>query len=176
MMPAHGVVGRARPPAVSQATRTAGRRAAAVARPATIVRLALGLATVALLAGCPPAPDAVAPRTPSMSDLAGKTWVATSIDAPDRQLVQGTTIRLTFTDDSVSANAGCNTMHGGAKIEDTELVVGALAATLIACDDAKAAQDHWLSEFLTSKPTITLSDDDLRLSKDDTKVQLHGNG
>jgi len=60
--------------------------------------------------------------TPQLSDLEGKTWLAHEIVDPDRQLVSGSSLTMTFSADSLSANAGCNTLHGAASVQDDELV------------------------------------------------------
>ena len=110
--------------------------------------------------------------TPQLSDLEGKNWVAHEIVDPDRQLVSGSSLTMTFSADSLSANAGCNTLHGAASVQDDELVASQLASTMMACEEDLMAQDTWLSDFLTSKPTIEHSDDDLWLSQGDTVVHL----
>ena len=110
--------------------------------------------------------------TPQLSDLEGKTWVAHEIVDPDRQLVSGSSLTMTFSADSLSANAGCNTLHGAASVQDDELVASQLASTMMACEEDLMAQDTWLSDFLTSKPTIEHSDDDLWLSQGDTVIHL----
>jgi heat shock protein HslJ len=116
--------------------------------------------------------DAALLVTPELSDLADSTWVADGIVDEDRELVPGSRISMDFTEDSVSANAGCNTLSGPASVDDGELVVAELAATLMACEDPLAEQDTWLSSFLTSRPTIERQDDDLWLAHDDTVIHL----
>jgi heat shock protein HslJ len=116
--------------------------------------------------------DAALLVTPELSDLADSTWVADGIVDEDRELVPGSRISMDFTEDSVSANAGCNTLSGPASVDDGELVVAELAATLMACEDPLAEQDTWLSSFLTSRPTIERQDDDLWLTHDDTVIHL----
>jgi heat shock protein HslJ len=137
-----------------------------------------GLAVVAAttLAECEASPgrsaDDALVETPELSDLSGATWIADGIVDEDRDLVPGSTITMTFTADSMSANAGCNTLSGPASVDDGELVVAELAATLMACEDPLAEQDTWLSSFLTSRPTIERQDDDLWLAHDDTVIHL----
>jgi heat shock protein HslJ len=43
---------------------------------------------------------------------------------------------------------------------------------MMACEEDLMAQDTWLSDFLTSKPTIEHSDDDLWLGQGDTVIHL----
>jgi heat shock protein HslJ len=146
---------------------------------------ALGLLSTLLLAtlvlgACGSSPGAAggsggssaSSRTPELSELAGGTWVADSVSSPDHHLVQGSTIVLTFTSDSIAVNAGCNNMHGGASISNGLLVVTALASTMMACEDALAQQDHWVQAFLTSRPAITETGDVLRLSQGSTTIDF----
>ncbi len=104
--------------------------------------------------------------------LDGTTVVADGIVDPDRELVSGSRITMSFTSDSVSVNAGCNTLRGAAAIEDYQLVVDELAATQMACDEALEEQDQWLASLLTSRPRLERVDDDLYLSRDDTVIHL----
>ena len=111
-------------------------------------------------------------HTPTLSDLAHGNWTATSIADPNRDIVPGSTIVLTFEDDAVAAQAGCNSMRGSASIDEHKLVVGNMAATRKACDQPLEEQDDWLSSFLTSRPTIERQRNDLWLSHDDTTLHL----
>jgi heat shock protein HslJ len=78
--------------------------------------------------------------------------------------VPGTEITLTFTDESVVAVAGCNTITGGFDVDDGVLHVDAMAQTLMACPDELQTQDEWLAEFLGSEPEARLADDVLTLT------------
>ena len=106
-----------------------------------------------------------------MSELTGGTWNSQSVTSPDHQLVQGSTIAMTFKTDSISVNAGCNTMNGGASISGSTLVVTALASTMMGCEQALADQDQWVQAFLTSRPTIELLGSDLRLTQGSTEIR-----
>jgi heat shock protein HslJ len=116
--------------------------------------------------------DAGETETPTMEDLTGGSWVASGDDSPDHDLVEGTSITLTFGTDSISVHAGCNTMNGAAKIENGDLVVGDLASTLMACEDALDAQDRWVNAFLTAAPTVELSGEELTLTESDTEIRF----
>jgi heat shock protein HslJ len=108
-----------------------------------------------------------------LSQLEGGAWVADNVVDPDVSLVPGTQIEMRFQSDTLSANAGCNTLAGGASLNGDELVATALASTKKACDDTLGQQDAWLSDFLGSRPTIELLDRDLWLSQgDDTVIHL----
>lgn len=108
-----------------------------------------------------------------LSDLEGGVWVANDVQDPTVSLVPGSQVELRFQQDSLSADAGCNKLFGGASVGGDELVVPALASTRKACDDALTQQDAWLSDFLSSSPTIEVLDHDLWLSQgDDTVLHL----
>lgn len=116
--------------------------------------------------------DTSTAHTPRMSELTGGSWTSSSVTSPDHQLVSGSTIALTFKTGSISANAGCNTMSGGASISGTTLVVTQLASTMMGCEAALARQDQWVQTFLTSRPTIVLLGTDLRLTQGSTEIRF----
>lgn len=142
-----------------------------------LVALAAVLAAAVLMTACDTEEDGRAATagltmTPELTDLADTDWVANEIVDPDRDLVAGTAVEMTFTATSLSARAGCNTMNGSATIDGTELVVGALASTMMACEDPLAEQDAWLSGFLTSKPVIAWDGEEVWLTHDQTTLHL----
>lgn len=98
--------------------------------------------------------------TPSLSSLDGKTVVADGIVDPDRDLVSGSQITMSFNADSVSVDAGCNTFGGPASIADYELVVDVLASTQMTCDEALEEQDQWLTSFLGTRRRFERVNDD----------------
>jgi heat shock protein HslJ len=110
--------------------------------------------------------------TPELSDLEGHAWVTDVILDPHRALVAGSTLRVTFGPHSLSADAGCNTLAGGATVRDRKLVAGPLPATQKGCAAPLAAQDVWLAAFLRSRPRIERLDENLWLSRHDTVVHL----
>lgn len=107
-------------------------------------------------------------------DLAGRTFISTEVRG--HSLVEGTNVRLTFDDERVSAQAGCNTLAGGASWTSGVLTAGPLAMTMMACDEALSNQDQWLSDFLSSKPAIQQADDTLVLGDDSEGITLKEEG
>jgi len=105
-----------------------------------------------------------------LSELEGGAWVADSVVDPDVSLVPGSQIEMRFEQDSVSVNAGCNALFGGASVDGDELVAPALASTKKACADDLTQQDAWVSDFLSSRPSIEVLDHDLWLSHGDDSV------
>jgi heat shock protein HslJ len=109
-------------------------------------------------------------NAPTAEDLSGRGFVSSDVTGYD--LVEGSEITMNFLDDSVSVNAGCNTMNGGYEITDGTFVAGQFAMTMMACDDPLMAQDTWLSEFLASSPTIELDGSTLSFSGDEVTITL----
>ena len=104
-------------------------------------------------------------------DLQGMTF--TSTDVRGHELVEGTEVTLAFTEDQISAQAGCNTMTAQASWDDGTLELESpLAATMMACDDALTEQDQWLSQFLESSPAINLDGTELILGDDSDGMTL----
>jgi heat shock protein HslJ len=107
---------------------------------------------------------------PTADDLVDRSFESTGVTG--HELVADTTIELVFMADSVGARAGCNSMNGGYEIVDGTLEVGAMASTMMACDDALMEQDTWLSGFLSSGPAISLDGDTLTLTGDEATLTL----
>ena len=125
-------------------------------------RLAL---VAAVLSGC-------GPSSPPPFD--GTEWLSTAVteDGADRPLVDGTRIRVSFTDGELAASAGCNTMGGAYRIEEGLLVVEGGAITEMGCDEERHAQDDWLFGFLGSQPAIAQEGDKLTLTSGETVIAL----
>lgn len=104
--------------------------------------------------------------------LDGSEWLSTAVteDGADRPLVDGTRIRLGFTDGQLGASAGCNTMGGGYRIEGGRLVFEGGGMTEMGCDDERHAQDDWLFEFLGSQPSVAQEGDKLTLTSGGTVI------
>jgi heat shock protein HslJ len=70
------------------------------------------------------------------------------------------------------AKAGCNFIGGDARIEDGRLVLGEIGITDIGCGPARLDQDAWLLDFLGSRPTVSLTGDELVLRTGKVEVRL----
>jgi heat shock protein HslJ len=128
---------------------------------ATLVRRLVMLGVLVLLVTACGDDGSSAGTQPGESEPWGRTFVT---DGPPP-------VRVTFRDGQVSAQAECNTLGGGAVIEDGLLVVTEMGGTEMGCDAERLAYDEFLAGFLTSSPTITLDGDTLTLvSGDDTLV------
>ena len=86
-----------------------------------IPRTALAVLTLSALAlaACGSDSDSGSGSAPSADDLAGQSFTSTSVTGYD--LVADSEIALTFSADSISAQAGCNTQNGGCTITDGAL-------------------------------------------------------
>ena len=117
----------------------------------TFHKLALAPALCALLAGCmTPAPNA--------SPLAGSEWRFTAIDGVP-PVAEAT---LSFGDDRLAANAGCNQMGGAWRSEGGKLVAGPLALTRMFCE-GRMDQERAVSTLLSGSPEFVLNGDRLTL-------------
>ena len=114
--------------------------------------------------------DSSSSTAPTKGDLADRSFLSSNVDG--QTLVDGTQITLTFTADTVSAVAGCNTMTGNYTIEDGTLKVDTMAQTRMACDPDTTSQDVWLQALLASRPAVTLSTNELVLKGGDTTLTL----
>lgn len=139
-----------------------------------IPRTTLAVLTLSalVLAACGSDSDSGSGSAPNADDLAGQSFTSASVTG--YELVADSEIALTFTADSISAQAGCNTQNGGYAITDGALEIGAMVSTMMACEDALMAQDTWLSEFLTSGPKIALEGESLTLTGSDATITLAG--
>lgn len=112
-----------------------------------------------------PATDAPDPAGSPVAMLDGRTFLSTRVAG--HELIDGTVIRLSFDDGSLSANTGCNQLFGDYRLDGDVLAAEALGQTLIACEDALMEQDTWLTGLLTGSPTVALDADELVLTSAD---------
>ncbi len=107
-----------------------------------------------------------------LDQLDGRAFTADHVTDPERDLVAGSTLRVTFDHGRIGVSAGCNSMSGTARLERGVLVVGALAGTEMGCAADLMDQDAWLSTLLTDRPTLTVAGDVVTLTRGDTSVTL----
>jgi heat shock protein HslJ len=96
--------------------------------------------------------------------------VSESVDG--LRLVEGTQVGVSFEDNGVSAQAGCNSFFGAFEIDGNTLRVSMLGSTTIGCAAPLDAQDQWLSAFLLAGPTLELTGSQLVMSTADVQVHL----
>ena len=138
--------------------------------------MSLCLATFMTLASCggyssgSDAPSDEGPAPVTAADLAGRTFVSTTVTG--FELIDGTEIRISFEQDHLSASAGCNTVGGAYTVENDLLSVSEPSATLMACDPKLMTQDDQLIGFLTDDPAISLKDDVLTLTGAEVTAEM----
>lgn len=107
---------------------------------------------------------------PTAAELDGRTFVSTEVTG--HELVEGTEINMTFLADAMAVSGGCNSMNGGFNVAEGVLTAGPFASTMMACDQPLMDQDTWLSEFLSSLPTIELDGETLTIASGETSMTL----
>ena len=99
------------------------------------------------------------------TELKGTTWNLLSYGDP-QAVLDGTEITLGFGDDTISGTAGCNRYNAGLVITGSELTVGPIATTRMACSEPIMKQEQ---DFLTALGTadgFQVQDDQLTISYD----------
>ena len=133
--------------------------------------LAVGALAALALSGCSGESSGGEGADGAPLDLDGRTFTATEVTGwvP----ITGTTIQLTFEDGRVSGQAGCNTLTGGATWDDQTLVLdGPMASTMMACERGLEAQDQWLIELLESEPRLSLDGETLVVGTDSNGMTM----
>lgn len=132
-----------------------GSRGAVVAVVAVGVVAAAGLLAVDI-GGSGGSQDALN----SFDEVTG-SWRADEADAVPAPLVAPVTV--TFEEDWVFAETGCNSARGGASIADGVLTAGPMATTMMACPEPQMQQEAWVVEMLEGEPSIAVSGSTLSL-------------
>ncbi len=96
-------------------------------------------------------------------DVSNTEWQLESINGTP-PLAQSA-ITLSFSDDQVSGSAGCNSYSGGYQQDGSQLTIGPLMSTLMACvDSAMMQQETDFLEALSSIESVTATEDQLTLT------------
>jgi heat shock protein HslJ len=116
-------------------------------------------------------PDAT-PATLDAAALAGTSYTSTSVEG--HELVAGSAVEVTFTVDTMSVWAGCNTLFGPFALDDDSVLswTAEPAATMMACEPELQEQDQWLAELLTSGVTASSEDGSLTLEGEGVTIVL----
>ena len=81
--------------------------------------------------------------------------------------------QLTFNEDgTVVGNSGCNGLGGDYTVEGNEITFGQITSTLMACDDARMAQEDAVHRVLTDTATYRIEGDTLTLTNNDMVLVL----
>lgn len=73
----------------------------------------------------------------------------------------------------LAAFAGCNRLMGAASVENNQLVVKQLAASMMMCEPQAMEREQAFTTFLASRPTISVNDHQLILSHGNTHYQFN---
>jgi len=130
-----------------------------------------GLVALVGVAGCGDDEDDDAV---SASDLDGRAFLATETEG--FTMAAGSEITISFTEDMLSVETGCNNVTGSYTIENDVLTPGELAQTLIACDAELTAQEQWINDLLGSNPSIELDGNELELSSGENSIAFGETG
>jgi len=104
--------------------------------------------------------------TTQASSLTGK-WKLISYGPADSLIaaVPDADATLTFSDDgTVTGSSGCNSLGGEYTVEGNQITFGAITSTLMACDEARSAQESAVMQVLTSTAEFELEDQTLTLT------------
>lgn len=102
--------------------------------------------------------------------LEGTEWtLVDGVDAPDDALPT-----LKLADGSVSGFGGCNTFNGPYELDGDSISIGPLAATLIACEDAKSAAEAAYLPAIEAVNSWAIEDGELVLSTDGEETFRYG--
>ena len=103
------------------------------------------------------------------------SWKLTSYSHADvlTPAVSDTEAGLTFNDDgTISGNSGCNGLGGSYKVEGNEVTFSEVVSTLMACDDARMAQEGAFHQVLTDTATFKIEGNTLTLVNGDIVLVL----
>lgn len=107
----------------------------------------------------------VAACASSNDDPTGRTWELTELEGS--ALVDGTSIDMTLTSDTVSGSGGCNQYTGSVVVGDGEITFGPdIAGTLMACPEPVSAQEQKYFDVLSRVTAYEMGSDSLMLLDD----------
>lgn len=111
-----------------------------------------------------------------LGQVAGRTFLSTAIteNGKPKALASDGPIRIAFsTTDSISVQAGCNTMSAQVSVSGGRLTLKSpLAATEMACAEELMDQDAWLARLLMAGGTFVERVDGMTLTLGRTTIEL----
>jgi heat shock protein HslJ len=103
------------------------------------------------------------------------SWKLTSYGSADSltPAVADAEAGLTFNDDgTVTGNSGCNGLGGNYKVQGDQITFDQIVSTLMACDDARMAQENAVHQVLTDTATFKIEGRTLTLTNHDMVLIL----
>lgn len=92
-------------------------------------------------------------------ELEGRTFEGEPVTG--QELVPDSKLMVSFEDERVGLNAGCNNMSAPYALTDGRLeLTGEMVSTMMGCPKPLQRQDEWLGEFFASAPEVVALDDD----------------
>lgn len=107
--------------------------------------LALIAVSASLLAGCATAPS-------SSAGLSGTSWTILRVDGAAPVMPEKAS--LTFEDERLSANVGCNGIGGEYRVDGARLIAGPLMATRMFCEGPVWQQEEAVNALLSAAPEM----------------------
>ena len=101
--------------------------------------------------------------------LAPSTWQFTQIDDDDPA---SSDAELSFDQDRIGANVGCNGLGGPWRIEDGRLIAGPLSQTRMLCQGQVGDQERAVSALLAGAPRVTIDGNSLLLQSSGHSAKL----
>ncbi|MFI6866315.1 META domain-containing protein [Nocardia sp. NPDC050406] len=123
--------------------------------------------TAVVVAGCSSGDDTDDKPGPTPM---GRSFVSTKVEG--LPIPGGGPLTLSFAEDRVTSNAGCNTATGPVNLDGHVLTVDQLASTLMGCPDERGESDGWQEGLLKSRPTWKMDGDTLTVSGNGSTVTL----
>jgi heat shock protein HslJ len=113
--------------------------------------------------------SACAPPEPSASLIGAWNLTAYGPAASPAPAVADSGAQLTFSEDgTVTGNSGCNGFGGQYTVEGDQITFSEVVSTLIACEDARMAQEDAVLAVVTSTATFRIEGSTLTLTNNDT--------
>jgi heat shock protein HslJ len=113
--------------------------------------------------------SACVPQPQQATSLVG-TWKLTAYGPKDAATpaVPDVNASLTFSDDgTVGGSSGCNSLGGTYKVDGNEITFREITSTLMACDDARMAQEGAVTQVLSGTAQYEIENNVLTLTNKD---------
>ena len=88
-----------------------------------------------------------------MSEITGEWQLTKGSDADGSWAVGGTPVTLVISDEAVSGQAPCNVFGGELVVDGTEIGIGSITHTMMACDDD--ARNQLETRYLAALEKVT---------------------
>ena len=113
----------------------------------------------------------VAACTSGTSATLAGTWKLTAYgpkDAPSPAVPDAEATLSFGNDGTVGGNGGCNSLGGTYEVDGNQITFHDITSTLMACDDARMAQESAVTQVLAGTADYEIKDNTLTLTNSDT--------